>query len=151
MTLAVFPPPPAPESERTAVDTLARTIYGEARGQTVRGMEAVAAVVMNRVRSAERRGGYWWGNTVTEVCRKPYQFSCWNRDDPNLPILLGALPGDPAFDCALRIARRAVAGTLGDPTGGATHYHAKTIRPHWAEGKTPSTAIGDHLFYDDID
>lgn len=31
------------------VDVLARTIFGEARGETVSGMEAVASVVMNRL------------------------------------------------------------------------------------------------------
>src|SRR3546814_9887201 len=58
------------------VDLLARTIWGEARGEPVRGMEAVAAVVMNRV----ARPG-WWGRTVASVCTKAYQFACWNEDD----------------------------------------------------------------------
>lgn len=41
------------------VDVLARTIFGEARGETVSGMEAVASVVMNRLAFSRRRGRYW--------------------------------------------------------------------------------------------
>ena len=65
------------------IDTLARTIYGEARGEPIRGKEAVAAVVLNRVGRAMERGGWWWGSSVAEVCRRPWQFSCWNADDAN--------------------------------------------------------------------
>ena len=35
-------------------DILARTIYGEARGESISGMEAVASVVLNRVAFAKR-------------------------------------------------------------------------------------------------
>lgn len=40
------------------VDVLARTIYGEARGESISGMEAVAFVVLNRVAFSKRRGRY---------------------------------------------------------------------------------------------
>src|SRR3546814_9989229 len=115
------------------VDLLARTIWGEARGEPVRGMEAVAAVVMNRV----ARPG-WWGRTVASVCTKAYQFACWNEDDPNRAKLLAVTDADPIFAIARRIARRAVAGTLDDPPVGATHYPAVSILPRWAAGKTRS-------------
>lgn len=134
-----------------AIDTLARTLYGEARGEPVRGLEAVAAVVANRVRKARAAGGYWWGSTVEGVCRRPMQFSCWNADDPNRPVIEAVAADDPVFACCLRIARRAVAGALADPTAGATHYHAKGIRPGWAEGRVPSARIGNHVFYADVE
>lgn len=152
-TLPAARPAPAAyiESPADAADVLARTVYGEARGEPVRGQEAVAAVVMNRVRRARRAGGWWWGATVAEVCTKPFQFSCWNAGDPNLPVLLGAGDGDPAFAVCRRIAARAVAGALRDPTRGATHYHAKGAFPAWARGRAPAAAIGRHLFYNDIE
>ena len=50
-------------------DILARTIYGEARGESISGMEAVASVVLNRVAFAKRRGRFWWGNSIAEVCQ----------------------------------------------------------------------------------
>lgn len=132
--------------EREA-DTLARTIFGEARNEGAAGMESVACVVLNRVALARKMGGYWWGGDIIQVCRKPYQFSCWNRDDPNLKRITAVTDKDIHFATALRIARRAVAGALRDTTGGATHYHADYVFPYWAEGQKPLTKIGRHVFY----
>jgi N-acetylmuramoyl-L-alanine amidase len=133
------------------VDTLARTIYGEARGEGVRGMEAVAAVVMNRVKADLGNDGKpdWWGEGVEGVCRKPWQFSCWLPNDPNRDKLLAVTSRDPWFAHAIEIAKRAIAGELVDPTGGATHYVTKAVadRTAWAKGKTPVADIGRHLFY----
>lgn len=125
-----------------AVDILARTIWGEARGEGAEGMAAVAAVIVNRA----RRGG-WWGNSIRAVCLKPWQFSCWNPTDPNRVKLLTVGTEDAAFRVALEIARQAVAGTLPDPTGGATHYHNATVSPTWAKGAQVSAQIGGHVFY----
>jgi N-acetylmuramoyl-L-alanine amidase len=141
---------PAPEalaSRATDIDVLARTIWGEARGEPLPGMEAVAAVVVNRV-AAKRRS---WGASAAEVCLARRQFSCWNADDPNRAKLLALRPGDPLFETCLRVARRALAGVLADPTGGATHYHARGVHPRWARGRTPSAEIGRHVFYRDVD
>ncbi|MBI1206781.1 MAG: cell wall hydrolase [Azospirillum sp.] len=132
-----------------AIETLARTLWGEARGEPVRGIEAVAAVVLNRVAVARRQGGFWWGNSIVEVCRKPWQFSCWNPDDVNRPKMLAVKTGEPMFDVCLRVARRAVAGLIADPTLGATHYHHRSVHPEWAKGRAPSAVIGVHLFYND--
>lgn len=130
---------------------LARTIYGEARGESVRGMEAVAAVIVNRVNRARERGGYWWGNDLAQVCAKPWQFSCWNPDDPNRARIISVGMENRVFQCCLRIARRAVAGVLDDPTGGATHYHTLAANPPWARGRVPSAEIGNHVFYSGIE
>ena len=135
-----------PQSQH--VDILARTIWGEARGEGLTGQEAVACVVLNRLQKAQRRrDGMWWGNTILQICRKPYQFSCWNANDPNYLKLLKVDGNDKAFAVALRIARRAVAGILKDHTNGATHYHHKRILPNWAIGQIPVAEIGNHIFY----
>ena len=141
-----FEPPPSP-----AVNVLARTIYGEARGESVRGQEAIGAVVMNRLHAAAAHPPHWWGNTVESICLKPFQFSCWNKSDPNRRVIKAAKAGDPAFDLCLRIARRAVCNTLADPTGGATHYHVMGAWPPWARDRKPSAIIGRHVFYAGID
>ena len=130
-----------------AADVLARTLWGEGRSEGNAGMEAIASVVLNRVAVAESRGGYWWGADIISVCQKPYQFSCWNRSDPNYKKLIAVTERDIHFATALRIARRAVAGPLGDNTGGATHYHTKAISPDWAKGQIPVAIIGSHIFY----
>ncbi|MCK5295497.1 MAG: cell wall hydrolase [Alphaproteobacteria bacterium] len=143
------------ENERTIlsrhVDVLARTIYGEARGEGLVGMEAVALVIINRVKKAESRGGrYWWGSTVEEVCLKSWQFSCWNHNDPNRKKLEKIDSSNPVFCTCERIARRAIARMIEDKTFGATHYHNKYVYPFWAQGLIPCAEIKNHLFYNDV-
>lgn len=128
-------------------DVLARTLWGEARGEGVTGLQAVACVILNRVEVAAQMGGYWWGNDVLQVCQKPYQFSCWNKNDPNYPRLLRVDEADPVFRAAGAIADQALSGQLNDMTDNATHYHAASVAPYWAAGRTPSARIGAHVFY----
>ena len=134
------------------IEVLARTIYGEARGETVAGKEAVAAVILNRVRRAEKTGGtYWWGATIKKVCLKPWQFSCWNKNDLNRSKVLGVEKTNRNFQTCLRIARRTIAGSLKDKTGGATHYHTKSVDPIWSRGRMYSAEIGHHQFYNNVE
>lgn len=129
------------------VDVLARTLWGEARGEGDKGMEAVACVILNRVKVTQERGKFWWGENIIQVCQKPYQFSCWNRADANFRKLQAVDERDIYYATALRIARRAVAQVLGDITNGATHYHEQSIMPYWAKGESPCAKIGRHVFY----
>lgn len=129
------------------VDILARTLWGEARGESVRGKEAVAAVVVNRVRHARAGRAMWWGRTISDVCLKPDQFSCWSNPSGGCPDAMVVVPGDPCLAVCVRIARRAVAGVLEDPTGGATCYHARSVHPRWAWSRIPSAEVGEHIFY----
>ena len=131
------------------LDVLARTLWGEARGEGSGGMEAVANVILNRVKVADENDGkYWWGNNIISVCQKPYQFSCWNRSDANYKKVQSVTEkSDIHFATAMRIARRAIADVLDDTTNGATHYHEKSILPDWARGQKPTVQIGNHIFY----
>jgi len=129
------------------VDVLARTIFGEARGEPLEGLEAVACVVLNRVKIAQSRGRYWWGNNIIGVCQKPYQFSCWNKNDPSYKRLTSVTIADKNFQTCQRIAENAVIGKLWDCTSGATHYHADYVSPFWAKGEKPIMKIGRHMFY----
>ncbi|MGH0002624.1 cell wall hydrolase [Pseudovibrio ascidiaceicola] len=132
-----------------AVLVLARTLYGEARGESWQGKQAVANVVMNRVKS--RR----FPNTIERVCLQPWQFSCWNENDPNSKVIANLQPGhNSRFDQCIEIARSAEQGLLTDVTGGAEHYYASYIQqPYWV-GKSPqsrmTTQIGVHKFYTGI-
>jgi len=117
---------PVDLAQMNEIEVLARTLYGEARGEPVAGKEAVASVVMNRVRrSQEKSSGYWWGNDVITVCTKPWQFSCWNVDDPNRPKLLTVEAKDRNYQSCIRIARRAVRGAgsefYGHPASQCSH------------------------------
>jgi spore germination cell wall hydrolase CwlJ-like protein len=110
-------------------------------------MEAVANVVLNRVKTAKRKGGYWWGNDIISVCRKPYQFSCWNKNDPNYNIITKVKLDNRKFRICMEIAEDAVMGDLLDNTKGADHYHATYVSPYWADDEEPTVKIGDHIFY----
>ena len=127
-------------------EILAKTIYGEARGESLSGQEAVANVILNRVKM-NLIHPMWWGKSITEVCLKPKQFSCWNSDDPNFKLLQADLSAQPVYQICERIARRALAGVLKDNTKGATHYHSFRCHPLWARHLVPCAQIGHHLFY----
>lgn len=134
------------------VQVLALTGYGEARGEPVTGLIAVMQVVMNRV--ADPR----WPATVPGCCLQPWQFSCWNRNDPNRALLLviaGALAEGRAMPGAARrpmaealhVADGVMTRAYRDLVFGACHYHAQGVSPNWARGRKPITTIGHHLFY----
>lgn len=136
------------------IDTLARTLYGEARGETLRGQIAVAHVVLNRVQDP----GWWTRNrgdgipddTIAAACRDPWQFSCWNAGDPNREKIEAVTLNEPSFQRAMAVACAVVRGLdgFGDPTGGATHYHTRSISPDWDWSKLSSPmSIGHHKFY----
>lgn len=128
--------------ENREIDLMARTIYGEARGEGGTGMQAVANVIMNRVNA-----GKWYGRTVEDVVLKPYQFSCWNENDPNRKVIRDITTSNSVFANAKNISKQAYLGLLPDITGGATNYHAAGIRPAWAASMTKTAVIGNHIFY----
>ena len=131
------------------LDILALTLWGEAEGRPVRGMEAIAALVINRARlAAADDGPQHFGHGVAGVCREPFQFPCWNPRSPRHAALHDAgVTHHPAFAACRRIAARALAGALPDPTRGATHYHAEDALPRWALGLVPTAALGGLVFY----
>jgi N-acetylmuramoyl-L-alanine amidase len=131
----------------SAADVLALTLWGEADGRPVRAMEAVASVVMNRVRLAAAPGGpTHLGQGVVAVCRAPFQFACWHPGHPRRRAIT-ELPADAELGACRRVAARALAGVLPDPTGGATHYHAMEALPRWALGQMPLAELGGLVFY----
>lgn len=135
----------------TGVDTdvWARTLYGEARGEPIEGLIAVAWVIRNR---AERPG--WWGRDVAEVClcakKGVHQFSCWNPADANSRKLRSVTIGDRAFRTCLQVVDNVVAGRAPDPTKGSTHYHTAAVSPAWSRGLKPAAVIGRHLFFNNV-
>jgi N-acetylmuramoyl-L-alanine amidase len=141
-------PAPRQAAAAAAAEILARTLLGEAGGRPVRAVEAVAAVVMNRVRLAAAPGGpAHWGHSIAGVCRAPFQFACWTPHHPRHAAMREAREDDPALALCRRVAARAAAGALPDPTGGATHYHDAVRLPRWAVGEAPTAEIGGLVFY----
>lgn len=122
-------------------DIVARTIVGEAANQPFEGQQAVAAVILNRLRSGK------YGASISDVVFAPYQFEPWQTRKAELQALK---PDNPAYGRAVQALD---AATAQDNTGGATHFLEPNIvqerrggtLPAWAQG--PSTQIGQHLFF----
>lgn len=136
-------------------EVMARTLWGEARGEDRVGREMVAAVIMNRVNLDLGNDGKpdWWGEGVKGVCLKKWQFSCWLEADPNRVKLLTVTEADPVFRECLEIADAAMAGALPDRTVGATHYaNIRLLRkagavPKWATDANRTAEHGRHTFF----
>ena len=138
----IKPLPTVTLSDLSDKEVVARTIYGEARGEGIIGMQAVACVIQNRARI-----GGWYGKSPREVCLRPFQFSCWNRTDPNRAKLLSIPPEDQQYQDALTIADRLLSGMLLDITCDADSYEVRGTNAYWAKGLTPVASIGKHEFY----
>lgn len=134
-------------------ETLARTIWGEARGEDYSGRIAVGCVIRNRVKSSI----LWWKRSPLEgeyvkVCRCPKQFSCWNEDDPNLAKLESVDESDDDYAECLDISKGLIIGEVPDITDGATHYYATSMKesPKWASKLYATRRIGRHIFLKEI-
>ena len=108
---------------------LARLVSGEARGEPYIGQVAVAAVVLNRVRSDE------FPDTVSGVIFQPGAFDAvWDGQFDMTPT-----------DSAVRAARDAMNGW--DPTGGCTYYYnPATATNSWIWSRQVQLTIGQHAF-----
>jgi Cell Wall Hydrolase len=140
-----IPSPPAKfdnsvDRER-AVGCLATAIAYEAGYESTEGQQAVAEVILNRLRhpafpktvcgvvfaGAERRTGCQFSFTCDGSLNRPMRESIMAN---TRAVALAALDGlNP-----LRV-------------GGATHYHADYVSPYWAPSLIRVTKIGAHIFY----
>jgi len=133
------------------LDVLSRTLYGESDPNNLKDAEAIASVIVNRKKLRN------WPNSIARVCLQPWQFSCWNQNDPMRERIIGVTTNDAWFRECIDIAQRAVIDDLADPTHRSTHYYATYIaKPKWAKSKKPVYAVthrkgSQHLFFNNID
>lgn len=138
-------PDPVVALRKGDVDSLARVLFGEARGEGRAGMEAVAWVVVNRVKQPGSR----FPDTVTAVCKQPHQFSCLNAGDINSRLCASVSEADPLFLTALSVAVAVLSGQVPDPTHGSQYYFVKAMKnpPEWRRAMKLQVVIGAHAFY----
>jgi spore germination cell wall hydrolase CwlJ-like protein len=137
-------------AEMHEIDIMARTIYGEARGEYMRvdgGLSALIAVgnvIMNRVEQQT-----WFGRGIRDVCLKPYQFSCWNEADVNRTKLLNVTLASPLYKECLNVAEAVSRRRYPDLTKGADHYYSIDLEvpPKWAASAKECMKIGKHRFF----
>lgn len=130
------------------IDVLARTIYGEARGESLQGQVEVAWCIRNRVEQP-----CWWGDSYETVCLKPWQFSAWNANDPNRVRLERLTYDNTPAQRALFVALGVTLGDLPSRLDGRpTHYYAPGVigKPAWARDARCVGQVGGHLFFDNV-
>jgi len=135
---------PAPAAEPTGDAQwrcLTEALYFEARGESGRGMFAVAEVILNRVDSPGYPGTICGvvhqGTGRLYACQ--FTYTCDGRSD--------AITDHGAWVNVGRVARAMLDGTARTLTAGATHYHTRDVNPSWARRFPQTAAIGAHLFY----
>jgi N-acetylmuramoyl-L-alanine amidase len=141
-----------PNAPTDAVDVLAMTIWGEARGESQDGRRAVAGVILNRanwqgptarfMRGADPQNLSTPDGRIMAVCLAKSQFSCWwnrvyRQERP--------YPCNQWTDCCM-IAKAVVGGGWKPPVS-SLYYHADYVHPSWAEGMEIECKIGRHIFY----
>ena len=104
-------------------------IYGEARGESYTGKVAVAAVILNRVKSAN------FPNSISGVIYQKGAFTCVSDGQINLGT----------NDECTRAAQDALNGW--DPSGGALYYfNPATATSKWIWSRPQIVTIGKHIF-----
>ncbi len=121
---------------------LAEAVYFESRSEPEDGQAAVAQVVLNRATSglypASICGVVYQNRTHYKACQ--FSFACEGK---SLKVKEAE-----AWRTATRIADAVLEGkTYLSDIGGATHYHAKYVRPGWARRLVKMDVIGHHVFY----
>lgn len=120
----------------SACKKMAEAVYFEARGESPKGMVAVAQVIKNRV--AEKQ------TTVQKVVDKPRQFSYTHQlKDKTIRDI-------ETYKNVLIISQRVLTGMEKDVTLGANHYYApKKVKrtPIWSKKMHRTVAIGNHIFF----
>jgi N-acetylmuramoyl-L-alanine amidase len=116
---------------------LALCVWREARGETLLGKMLVAQTIENRVTDSR------WPDTYIGVITQPWQFSAFNRNDPNVT----AYPTETDrtwLDC---VAAADLVLAAPSPLTPANHYHAKDIDPSWKRDDRVVAREGAHVFY----
>jgi hypothetical protein len=124
-----------------ALHCMTQAIYYEAAREPVKGQQAIAQVVLNRL----RHPAY-----PKSVCGVVYQGSARPTGCQFTFTCDGALrwaPQAALWKQAEDVARRSLAGFVDKEVGSATHYHAAYVVPYWAPTLVKMTQVGQHIFY----
>lgn len=143
--LAALPLPghaaPAPRPADAEHYCLSEALYWEARGEGVRGMLAVAMVILNRVEHPSFPG------TICQVVHqaratKRCQFSYWCDGKSDKPTNGGA------WRRATAVATEVLSRTRPlDITSGALYFHATYVKARWISKRERTAKIGKHIYY----
>jgi spore germination cell wall hydrolase CwlJ-like protein len=122
------------------LDCLTQAVYYEARGEGQTGMQAVAQVVLNRVRhpafpksvcavvyQGAAEGACQFSFACDGSARRAVETEAWSR--------------------SRNVAARALAGYVMAEVGNATHFHTISVTPGWRADLLRVAQVGSHIFY----
>jgi spore germination cell wall hydrolase CwlJ-like protein len=119
---------------------LTQAIYYEAGFEPLAGKQAVAQVVLNRVKHPAFPSsvcGVVYQGHLARVCQ--FSFTCDGA--------LFRKPQKAAWAASQSVAAAALAGYVEPSVGTATHYHADYVSPYWAPKLAKIKKLGAHIFY----
>jgi spore germination cell wall hydrolase CwlJ-like protein len=134
-------------------------VYHEARGESTRGQELVARVILNRVQHKN------YPSDVCSVVKQSKQFSNINKTFMKLSKTSYKALNEETKGKVARVAYNALSQPQAVPTSalhsflelprgvdgrvhqGMTHYHHKSIKPYWSRGMIRVHTEGNHVFY----
>ena len=125
--------PPEQDADHAREEALTLALLDLAGADSVRVIEALAAALVNDLRERPEDAIEGWSAppAPTGLCED------------------GRVIRD--FECRLglcrRVARRALRGSLADPTRGANAFHRIEASPIWARELLPVAVYGPYLFY----
>jgi spore germination cell wall hydrolase CwlJ-like protein len=124
-----------------ALQCLTAAIYYEAASEPDAGQQAVAQVILNRVRHPAFPntvcGVVYQGSERTTGCQ--FSYACDGS--------MARVPSKAYWNRALGVAARALAGGVYAPVGMATHYHTYAVTPAWNRSLVMTAAVGAHFFH----
>lgn len=124
-----------------ALQCLTTAIYYEAATEPDAGQQAVAQVILNRVRHpafpATVCGVVFQGS---EHAGCQFSFACDGSLDRGAP-------SQAYWARAMRVAAAALNGHVQPAVGLATHYHTYAVTPSWNRQLVMTAAIGAHFFH----
>jgi spore germination cell wall hydrolase CwlJ-like protein len=122
------------------MECLTQAVYYEARGEPRSGQQAVAQVILNRVRHPafpKSVCGVVFQGAKSGGCQ--FSFACDNQ--PHHPM------ENAAWRRAESVAEEALAGQVMAEVGDATHFHVARSGSSWSAGLLKVAQIGAHVFY----
>lgn len=125
-------------------NVLIETIWGETRGESDIGKMAVVHLILNR-HFANEHPIFKNQKTISQVCLKKYQFSCWLNK-----ITMRHIKRDDNYKNIIHVVEKAIhlyeKGI--DYSNGALFYYSTIIdSPAWTKNMKKVNEIGKHKFY----
>ncbi len=131
----------SPSDRARAVQCLTEAVYYEAALEPTEGQEAVAQVILNRVRHPifpkSVCGVVYQGAQMRTGCQ--FSFACDGS------MARGHIAW--AWDRSRKVAEAALNGHVMAKVGQATHYHTDYIVAWWAPTVHKVAKVGTHIFY----